>query len=146
LEGTYSRFKDSQVYGSIVSRELEEAINNCNKNFISAMNDDFNTREGSAELFQRSRLANSFNPDELDLELKNNLLKTFETYGTNVLGLFSSESLDNDIEAKINQLISDRDKARQSKDWAKSDSIRDELTTMGIQIQDTPEETKWNRI
>ena len=146
LEGTYIRFKDSKLTGSIVSTELEEAISNCNKNFISAMNDDFNTREGIAELFQLSRIANNFNPDELDLDLKNDLLKTFETYGTNVLGLFSSESLDNVIEAKIHQLISDRDKARESKDWAQSDSIRDELTEMGIQIQDTPEGTKWNRI
>jgi len=146
LEGTYNRFKDSKMVGSIISSELEEAIGNCKKNFISAMNDDFNTREGIAELFQLSRIANNFNPDELDLDLKNDFLKTFETYGTDVLGLFSSESLDSDIETKINQLISDRDKARQSKDWAQSDSIRAKLTEMGIQIQDTPEGTKWNRI
>ena len=146
LEGTYSRFKASKVSGSIVSLELEEAIANCTDNFISAMNDDFNTREGIAELFQLSRIANNFNPDELNLELKNNFLKTFETYGTNVLGLFSSESIDTDIESTINQLISDRTQARASKDWSKSDSIRDQLNEMGIQIQDTPQGTKWNRI
>ena len=78
--------------------------------------------------------------------MKKNLLSTFETYGTKVLGLFSSESLDKDIEAKINQLISDRNQARETKDWAKSDSIRDKLTSMGIQLQDTPDGTKWNRI
>ena len=146
LEGTYSRFKDSKQTGSVASAELEEAINNCNENFISAMNDDFNTREGIAELFQLSRFANNFNPDELSLELKNNLLDTFETYGTNVLGLFSSEYIDNEIESQINQLILDRNQAREIKDWAKSDSIRDKLTSMGIQLQDTPEGTKWNRI
>ena len=146
LEGTYSRFKKSKDSGSIKSTKLEEAISNCNENFISAMNDDFNTREGIAELFQLSRLANNFNPDELSLELKTNLLDTFETYGTNVLGLFSSESFDNEIEAKINKLINDRDQAREMKDWVKSDSIRDKLSAMGIQIQDTPEGTKWNRI
>ena len=146
LEGTYNRFKDSEISGTIVSSELEESSDNCKKNFISAMNDDFNTREGIAELFQLSRIANNFNQDELVLDIKNDLLNTFETYGANVLGLFSSESLDVDIEAKINQLISDRDKARESKDWAQSDSIRDELNRMGIQLQDTPEGTKWNRI
>ena len=126
--------------------DLEKAIEVCKTNFLLAMNDDFNTREGIAELFQLSRIANNFNPDDLDKDLRNDLLKTFETYGANVLGLFSSESFGDKVEAKINQLISDRDKARQSKDWAQSDSIRDELTEMGIQIQDTPEGTKWNRI
>jgi cysteinyl-tRNA synthetase len=82
----------------------------------------------------------------LDKDLKNNLLKTFEIYGTNVLGLFSSESLGDDLESKINQLVRDRNHARESKDWVKSDSIRDELTEMGVKIQDTPEGTKWNRI
>ena len=146
LEGTYIRFRDSKLVGSIVPSELEKAIDSCKKNFISGMNDDFNTREGIAELFQLSRIANNFNPDELDLNLKKNLLKIFEIFGADVLGLFSSESLDNDIEIKINQLILDRDKARESKDWAQSDSIRDKLTEMGIQLQDTPEGTKWNRI
>ena len=146
LEGTYIRFRDSKKTGSTVPSELEKAIDSCKKNFISAMNDDFNTREGIAELFQLSRIANNFDPNELDLNLKKNLLEIFETYGTNVLGLFSLESLDGDIEAKINQLVSDRDKARESKDWSQSDSIRDELTEMGIKLQDTPEGTKWNRI
>jgi len=146
LEGTYIRFRDSKKTGSTVPSELEKAIDSCKKNFISAMNDDFNTREGIAELFQLSRIANNSDPNELDLNLKKNLLEIFETYGTNVLGLFSLESLDGDIEAKINQLVSDRDKARESKDWSQSDSIRDELTEMGIKLQDTPEGTKWNRI
>jgi len=146
LEGTYSRFKDSKVSGGIIPSDLEKAIEVCKTNFVSAMNDDFNTREGIAELFQLSRIANNFNPDDLDKDLKNNLLKTFEIYGTNVLGLFSSESLGDDLESKINQLIRDRNHARESKDWVKSDSIRDELTKMGIKIQDTPEGTKWNRI
>ena len=74
------------------------------------------------------------------------MLNTFETYGTNVLGLFSSEYIDNELESQISQLIIDRNQARETKDWAKSDSIRDKLSAMGIQIQDTPEGTKWNRI
>ena len=146
LEGTYSRFKDSKVSGKMFSSDLEKAIEVCKTNFVSAMNDDFNTREGIAELFQLSRIANNFNPDDLDKDLKNILLKTFEIYGTNVLGLFSSESLGDDLESKINQLVRDRVHARESKDWVKSYSIRDELTEMGVKIQDTPEGTKWNRI
>ena len=43
-------------------------------------------------------------------------------------------------------MIKERTKARESKDWAKSDSIRDKLKDMGIEIQDTPEGTKWRRV
>ena len=63
-----------------------------------------------------------------------------------VLGLFTDEDLDSDFIAKIESLISSRDKARANKDWAKSDSIRDELSTLGIQIEDSPKGTKWRQI
>ena len=63
-----------------------------------------------------------------------------------VLGLFTDEDLDSDFIAKIESLISSRDKARANKDWAKSDSIRDELSKLGIQIEDSSEGTKWRRV
>ena len=70
----------------------------------------------------------------------------FESFGHDVLGLFTDEALDSDFIAKIESLISSRDKARANKDWAKSDSIRDEISTLGIQIEDSPEGTKWRQI
>ena len=67
----------------------------------------------------------------------------FESFGHDVLGLFTDEDLDSEFIAKIESLIASRDKARTNKDWAKSDSIRDELSELGIQIEDSPEGTKW---
>ena len=43
-------------------------------------------------------------------------------------------------------MLAERAIARDSKDWAKSDSIRDKLKDMGIEIQDTPDGPKWRRI
>jgi cysteinyl-tRNA synthetase len=110
------------------------------------MNDDFNTREGISELFQLARISNNFDVSKLDSDLLKSLVDTFEIYGYNVLGLFSSEIIDDGLEGKIESLISERNLAREAKDWSKSDSIRDRLQAMGIEIQDTPDGTKWRRI
>ena len=74
------------------------------------------------------------------------LLELFSTLGGEVLGLFSKDKLDSSLEAQIKNLINQRNKARSSKDWNKSDSIRDELTALGVEIQDTSDGTTWNLI
>ena len=63
-----------------------------------------------------------------------------------VLGLFTGNDLSSEFVTKIEALIVSRDKARANKNWAKSDSIRDELSKLGIQIEDSPEGTKWRQI
>ena len=74
------------------------------------------------------------------------LLELFSILGGEVLGLFSKDKLDSSLEAQIKNLINQRNKARSSKDWNKSDSIRDELTALGVEIQDTSDGTTWNLI
>ena len=80
------------------------------------------------------------------LEVSKDLRDVFEKYGHNVLGLFNHENIDESLEAEIDNMLAEREEARDSKDWAKSDSIRDELKDMGIEIQDTPDGAKWRRI
>ncbi len=146
LEGTFARFKDEKSGGSDKPSELEDAIAACRKDFVSAMNDDFNTREALASLFQLSRVANNHSESSLESNLREELVKTFDYYGNQVLGLFSESSADESLQSAIENLIAKRDAAREVKDWSQSDSIRDELTQMGIEVQDTPEGTKWRRI
>ena len=45
--------------------------------------------------------------------------------------------------SKVEQLIADRNSARQSKNWEEADRCRDDLTQMGILIEDTPNGTEW---
>ena len=110
------------------------------------MNDDFNTREGIAALFQLARISNNYEFSDLDPKISKDLIGIFETYGHNVLGLFNIEAITEKLESEIETLIAERVKAREAKDWSTSDSIRDRLETMGIEIQDTPEGTKWRRV
>ena len=146
LEGVHNRLESVTKSGDQLPEDLVKALDLCNSDFSNAMNDDFNTREALAVLFQFSRLVNGYDLDLLAKELQLKLLELFSILGGEVLGLFSKDKLDSSLEAQIKNLINQRNKARSSKDWNKSDSIRDELTALGVEIQDTSDGTTWNLI
>ena len=146
LEGVYNRLEAVAKSGNQEPRELISAIDKCNSEFLEAMNDDFNTREAIAVLFQFSRFVNGFELEVLTKAIQEKILDLFSRLGGEVLGLFSSVEIDSDFEAKIENLIIQRNNARAAKDWEKSDLIRDELKSIGIEIEDTSEGTIWKLI
>ena len=126
--------------------EIVKKLDSCYVDFSSAMNDDFNTREALAVLFQFSRLLNKCKLDSFSRDLQSKLIELFAKLGGEVLGLFTKKELDSDFEAKVQGLIEQRNEARFNKEWSKSDSIRDKLTSLGVEIQDTSDGTTWNLI
>jgi len=120
--------------------------------FYAAMDDDFNTAEALASLFDLARDVNKLNQTE-GAEAAAPLGALLKKLG-GILGLLqldpdawlqrdnSGDGLDADaIEAKIQERI----KAKLDKDWAKADGIRDELKAAGITLEDKGEETIWRR-
>ena len=146
LEGVYNRLESVSKSGEQEPEELVSKINKCNLDFLEAMNDDFNTREAMAILFQFSRFVNGFELELLTKSLQEKILDLFSRLGGDVLGLFTRVEIDSDFEAKIESLIAQRNNARAAKDWNKSDSIRDKLTSLGVEIEDTSEGTIWKLI
>ena len=146
LEGVYNRLESVSKSGEQEPEELVSKINKCNLEFLEAMNDDFNTREAMAVLFQFSRFVNGFELELLTKPLQEKILDLFSRLGGDVLGLFTRAEIDSDFEAKIESLIAQRNNARAAKDWNKSDSIRDKLTSLGVEIEDTSEGTIWKLI
>ncbi|MNC80940.1 Cysteine--tRNA ligase [compost metagenome] len=64
-----------------------------------------------------------------------------------VLGLIPPQSAEADLlDEEIEQLIVERTEARQSKNWARADEIRDLLTEKGIALEDTPQGIRWRRL
>jgi cysteinyl-tRNA synthetase len=111
--------------------------------FIEAMDDDLNTADALAAIYDLIRDANgSLKPESSKAAVKASLDMLMELSG--VLGLLSKkeESLDDAIET----LIEERQKARKEKNWALSDKIRDDLKAQGIVLEDTPSGVKWKRV
>ena len=146
LEGVLNRLESATKSGTEEPDELVQSIDTCYLDFSNAMDDDFNTREALAVLFQFSRFVNGYELDSLTDDLQSKLVELFSRLGGEVLGLFRKEKIDSDFEAKIKDLINQRNEARAAKAWSKSDSIRDELTSLGVEIQDTSDGTTWNLI
>jgi len=125
------------------------------KKFETAMNDDLNTAVAIAHMNEELRNLNSAVPGKNETEDLAVATAAWEAAGQ-ILGLFSrtpekfekelfetkNRDLDLDV-SKIEQLIADRNSARQSKNWAEADRCRDDLTQMGILIEDTPNGTEW---
>ena len=112
--------------------------------FDEAMDDDLNTADAIAAVFDLVKFANISVTEESSAALAQAVRDEILELG-DVLGLIlekKEETLDTDIE----QMISERQAARKAKDWAKADAIRDRLKEMGIELLDTKEGVKWKRI
>ena len=111
--------------------------------FERAMEDDFNTADAIAAVFDLVKFANSNTGSESSAEYLGKLFDLLVKL-TDVLGLIvdkKEDILDEDIE----KLIEERQAARKAKDFARADAIRDELLEKGIVLKDTREGVQWKR-
>ncbi|MCC5910791.1 MAG: cysteine--tRNA ligase [Clostridiaceae bacterium] len=122
---------------------FKERLSPYKDKFIEVMDDDFNTADGIAVIFDLVRDINSnvsIATSKDGLEYAYKILIDL----TGVLGLLNKgeDTLDKEIEV----LIERRQQARKEKNYALSDEIRDTLKNMGIVLEDTPQGIKWKRV
>ena len=127
--------EDAKMISELVQRREQ---------FITAMDDDLNTADGIAALFD---LTKDINTKILDKPVSKAVCeyaaKLFDEL-SGVLGLLYNRK-ENDVDSEIEALIEERQQARKNKDWATADRIRDELKAKGIILKDTPQGVTWTK-
>ena len=113
------------------------------KKYEEAMEDDFNTADAIAAIFELVKFANTHGNTESTKAFVQYLFDTIVKL-SDVLGLLvdkEEEVLDEDVE----KLIAERQAARKEKNFKRADEIRDQLAAMGIILKDTREGVQWKR-
>ena len=122
--------------------EILALIDSRKEQFINSMDDDLNTADGIAAVFD---LVSDINTKIINKDVSKNVCqKAADMFDelTGVLGLVYNRK-SNDINDDIEKLIEESQQARANKDWATADRIRDELKAQGITLKDTPQGVTW---
>lgn len=137
LEAALEKAQDKE------SPDFDKDVDQLKEEFCQAMEDDMNTADAVSKLFDLSKRINQGINEEVGRE---SLEKAKKVYGelAKVLGLLNKE--EDQVDEEVLTLIKEREDARKNKDFARADEIRDQLTEMGIAIEDSRDGTKWKRI
>ena len=140
--------KKSATERDLTETEAEyiKGLEDIRQKFIDAMDDDLNTADAQAAIFDIVYAANTKLSKDGDNALEV-IVKTLDLIAElgGVLGLFNKKSDDN-LSEEIEKLIEARQAARAAKNWAEADAIRDKLKEMNIELKDTPAGVKWSYI
>ena len=143
----------SRLYNTLRDLDVPEQYDENDaavEKFKQAMDDDFNTPEALAVIFDLANQVNRLRETDADAALqKAAVLKKL----ANVLGLLEQDPVrflqsgagESEDSTDIDALIAARNAARENKDWAEADRIRDELDAMGIVLEDKDGKTVWRR-
>ena len=124
-------------------KALEVEVLEYVKKYENSMEDDFNTADAIAAIFELVKFANTKANENSTAAFVQYLFDTI-VHLSDVLGLIvnkEAEILDEEIE----KLIEERQMARKEKNFKRADEIRDELAAMGIILKDTREGVQWKR-
>ena len=142
--------------------EMAEEWASLPKAFDAALEDDINTAQALGQVFAQVRLVNRLLEDkglragEAGRDLLQDFLARADEWNKR-LGLFGQDPLAflaelrsqrasraNIDVARVEELMLARQEARASKDFARSDSLRQEITDLGVSVRDTPEGQVWD--
>lgn len=153
LESAY--FALQRLYFTVRGIIQEEVLDNIDpknvyvQQFYDAMDDDFNTPQALAVLFEMTHEINALRQSDISqAKALAQILKKLAGF----LGLlqenaedFLQKGISGELVEKVEKLIAQREGARLDKAWAKADEFRQELLSLGVEVEDTPQGTTWRR-
>ena len=134
IDAFYRRMQGSGITAGTASKEIRDR-------FTQAMNTDLGTPDALGVIFETITAGNSAIDNQEFTVASSSLAAVTELL--EVLGL---SQVENSFDAEIDELLSNREKAREEKNFAEADRIRKELQSKGIEIEDTPNGPLWRRI
>jgi cysteinyl-tRNA synthetase len=147
--------KLAQTPVSDETNDFAAVIADHNARFVEAMDNDFNTPQALAVLFDFNKAVNSRlnNGQAMSYNTLKAIDETYQTLAGDVLGLLTEESVtqnsgsdDSNLQDSLMSLLIDlRASARKNKDYATGDTIRKRLTELGVVLEDRPDGTSWKR-
>lgn len=147
VEGA-SRLKDRKNANQEPVSEKEQELLKEAQGFVTkfedAMDDDFNTADAIAAIFELVKFSNTNVKEGSSGAFAAGLLEILLKL-CGVLGIIA-EKKEEMLDKEIEDLIAQRQEARKAKDFARADEIRDELLKKGILLKDTREGVKWQRV
>ncbi len=131
-----------------VSDKSTSNISELRQKCYEAMNDDFNSPIAIAQLFEGARIINSVKDKKetitaADLEI---LKRTMNDFVFDIFGLKEEETGGSNelVDELMKTILTLRQKARENKDYATSDLIRDHLAKLNIKVKDTKDGAEWS--
>ena len=141
-----------ETYHEILRRHNDDSsktkvLEKYHQQFTEAMNDDLNTPEAVAALFDATREINTQLASKPKQDFLSEAKHFYETFLGDILGVLgtstqsaaSTELLD----GLISMIIEQRQEARARRDFKTSDALRDKLTALGVTLEDTAEGSRW---
>lgn len=126
-------------------KDLVSTLESFKTKFIDAMDDDLNTADAISAIFELAKFMNTNIGEDSSKEFTKSALDLFYEL-TGVLNIANKAEVDKDLTEKVEALIKERSEAKKNRDFELADKIRDELTSMGIAIEDTRQGVKWKKI
>lgn len=137
IENVKGAIKNSEDIKTEKEKHVSDIIKNTKDKFINFMDDDFNTREAIAVLFEFTKDVNHIIQKNIGKDGLDRILDTYKEIG-GILGLFQDEKKGEEITDDLIDLIVDiRENVRKKKDWETSDRIRNRLKELGIILEDS---------
>jgi len=125
-------------------QEFYDLLEKRRRQFVEAMDDDLNTADGLAALFDLARDCNIYFTTARAQGTVEAAIALFDEI-CSVLGILYNRKAPESLDAEIEALIEERQQARKAKNFARADEIRDMLAARGIRLEDTPQGVKWHR-
>ena len=142
LSEMIEKAQDKEVSGT--GAELSEEAAKYTAAFEEAMDDDFNTADAVAAVFDYVKFINTNVTEEISSDVLRDLYDRLKSL-TGVLGLELSSGGEELLDDEIEALIKERNDARAEKNFARADEIRDMLLEKGIVLEDKRDGVRWKR-